>query len=280
MNKLFNLAIVLLMTLTLSACGCSHKDVRIEGAYPADCYSDGFTGAKICNQCDKVLDEGTVIASTGHGETELVDVLASVPGQNGYTGDLMCKTCSEYLELGEVIDSYDISIAAQWLLNNHANFADASELSVSDIWNALQADLYVSNLIAWGEEGEASVSVAELQAKAKKVFGLDMNFAGYSNTYANNMSTTTISCDGNQITVNVVLKPGFSGGVGMGEDGNGANYSYTFNSFDEKNLASVYDYGIFNYSFEDGGYTGEVVSSAIILLKNVDGHYVIKGMQK
>ncbi len=107
----------------------NHKDTEIVDASEADCGNDGYTGDTFCNDCEKVIANGTDIPATGahtggtatciqmaecdvcgmqYGEVDAnnhSDYETEVRGAtDSYTGDTYCLACDKMIAQGEAID--------------------------------------------------------------------------------------------------------------------------------------------------------------------------------
>ena len=119
-----------------------HGETEIRDAVAAGCGTDGYTGDTYCVDCGEKLADGTVIPATGehnyateiervnatcteegyvinectcgatettvipatgHGETEIRDIVVAGCGNDGYTGNTYCVDCGEKLADGTVI---------------------------------------------------------------------------------------------------------------------------------------------------------------------------------
>lgn len=92
---------VLVLTLSLAACGCNHEEV-VDAAVPATCTQTGLTEGKHCSLCDMVLVEQKEIPATGHTEEVVPAVEASCTAA-GATESKKCSTCGEVIVAPEEI---------------------------------------------------------------------------------------------------------------------------------------------------------------------------------
>ena len=109
----------------------NHKNTEIINEKEVTCTEDGYTGDTYCNDCDKVVENGTTITATGHkggeatcvskakcevcgveyGEidstnhknTETRNAVEATTETEGYTGDVYCTDCDELVTEGKVI---------------------------------------------------------------------------------------------------------------------------------------------------------------------------------
>ena len=57
---------ICLYKLQASASSCDHSDYAMQNVVAASCTTDGFSGDKYCNSCQKVVESGKVLEKTGH----------------------------------------------------------------------------------------------------------------------------------------------------------------------------------------------------------------------
>ena len=109
----------------------NHKNTELINEKEVTCTEDGYTGDTYCNDCDKVVENGTTITATGHkggeatcvskakcevcgleyGEidstnhknTETRNAVEATTETEGYTGDIYCIDCDELVTEGEII---------------------------------------------------------------------------------------------------------------------------------------------------------------------------------
>ena len=74
---------------------CTHESQSV-GMSDATCTQNGIEGKVICNDCKKVLNEGTVVPAFGHNTK-------TINATNRYTGDEYCERCETIIEHGEEI---------------------------------------------------------------------------------------------------------------------------------------------------------------------------------
>lgn len=70
MRKLAKVLIVLVFAIAIIAavtsCGCDHENIEVQGKKAVTCTKDGYTGDKVCVDCDEVIEDGEPIPKTGH----------------------------------------------------------------------------------------------------------------------------------------------------------------------------------------------------------------------
>ena len=69
---------------------------------PAKCTEDGWKDRKICERCQKILEEGTIIPANGHKE-EPIPAVPPTCGQPGTKGGIQCSVCDEVLKEPEKV---------------------------------------------------------------------------------------------------------------------------------------------------------------------------------
>ena len=74
---------------------CQHTNTTVVGAIAVSCTTNGFTGNKICSQCNTVLEEGTVITAGGHSFGEWAQ--ATTPTCTAAGSERRdCNNCDHY----------------------------------------------------------------------------------------------------------------------------------------------------------------------------------------
>ena len=89
--------------VTLIGSVCAHENTVTQNASAATCTVAGYTGDTYCNDCQTVVETGTVIPATGHQHTEIRRAAAATCIAEGYTGDTYCKDCQSIVKTGTVI---------------------------------------------------------------------------------------------------------------------------------------------------------------------------------
>ena len=90
-------------TYAITMAGCAHENTEKQNEAAATCTTAGYTGDIYCNDCQTVVETGTVIPATGHQHTELQNAAAATCTAEGYTGDTYCKDCQSIVKTGTVI---------------------------------------------------------------------------------------------------------------------------------------------------------------------------------
>ena len=93
--------------VTLTGSVCAHENTETRNAAAATCTTEGYTGDTYCNDCQTVVEIGTVIPATGHQNTVLQNASAATCTTAGYTGDTYCNDCKTTLATGSVIAATD-----------------------------------------------------------------------------------------------------------------------------------------------------------------------------
>ena len=75
-------------------------------AKEATCTEEGYTGDTVCEDCDEIIEKGTVIEKTAH-KTKLVDAKEATCTEEGYSGDKVCEVCGETIEKGSITPKAD-----------------------------------------------------------------------------------------------------------------------------------------------------------------------------
>lgn len=66
---------------------CDHSSVKVVGKYDPTCTSEGYTGDKVCEECNIVVAKGTTIAKTAHNYEDGVCTACGADENNPKTGD-------------------------------------------------------------------------------------------------------------------------------------------------------------------------------------------------
>jgi hypothetical protein len=92
--------------------GCTYSETRetsnigphseiIQNKKDATCLETGYSGDKYCKLCNKVIEQGEIIAKTGHIPSDtLKNKKDATCWSEGYSGDVVCKYCNTVLENG------------------------------------------------------------------------------------------------------------------------------------------------------------------------------------
>lgn len=80
-----------------------HDSFKTVGAKDATCTAEGYTGDKVCQVCNKLIEKGEVIPKLDH-IIKLQGVKESTCTAEGYTGDKVCQVCGKIVEKGTPID--------------------------------------------------------------------------------------------------------------------------------------------------------------------------------
>lgn len=114
---------------------CSHAKIKTVNKKEATCTKDGYTGDKVCEECNKTIEKGKTLKATGHNYsngtcktcgakesnneekecsheyTETVNKKDATCTADGYSGDKKCKSCGKTVEKGKTVKatghSYD-----------------------------------------------------------------------------------------------------------------------------------------------------------------------------
>lgn len=81
---------------------CTHSKTIIKNKLDSTCTENGYSGDKYCASCDKLIQTGFIIKTSGH-KTEVRNKKDATYISTGYTGDTYCKTCNLKLESGKTI---------------------------------------------------------------------------------------------------------------------------------------------------------------------------------
>lgn len=107
---------------------CEHKNIEIKNNKEATCTEEGYTGDKICTDCDETIENGAIIQTIGHSFengscrvcgidnldysntcehliTELRDKKDATIIKPGYSGDKVCIKCGKIIESGTEVHS-------------------------------------------------------------------------------------------------------------------------------------------------------------------------------
>lgn len=68
--------------------GCTHGNTEVVGQKDPTCTEEGYTGDKVCSDCGKVIEEGTVIEKSSHNyEDGVCTICGAEQSGNAATGD-------------------------------------------------------------------------------------------------------------------------------------------------------------------------------------------------
>ncbi|MBQ6935010.1 MAG: leucine-rich repeat protein [Clostridia bacterium] len=144
----------------------NHKNASIVGAKESTCEEEGYTGDKVCPDCEEILETGETIDKLGHNVEEwdtetnkptctekgsksgictrceetvteevaaldhagayLKDAKDPTCVEDGYTGDMFCPLCETVLTEGEVIDKLGHNVE-EWETVTEATCTEAGE---------------------------------------------------------------------------------------------------------------------------------------------------------
>ena len=76
--------------------------VEITNKTDAACYSEGYSGDKVCTVCFQTVEMGQRLPKTDHVE-EVIGRVESTCSTEGFTGNKICKNCGLDMGTGEVI---------------------------------------------------------------------------------------------------------------------------------------------------------------------------------
>ena len=82
---------------------CAHANTELQNASAATCTAEGYTGDTYCNDCQSIVEEGSVIPATGHQHTEVRNAEVATCTTAGYTGDTWCTDCNTRIATGTTI---------------------------------------------------------------------------------------------------------------------------------------------------------------------------------
>jgi len=104
---------------------CMHKSTEIQNQKDATCTEAGYTGDKVCSECNFVVEVGSLIPPIQHNYS-LTGKLEPTIETEGYTGDQVCSRCNHTIK-GEAIkklspivvtpedDEVKITIKKSWI---------------------------------------------------------------------------------------------------------------------------------------------------------------------
>ena len=83
------------VTITITRSACEHPDTRVEGEKAAACTTAGYTGDTYCEQCERMIKEGTEIAMLPHTleKIEKKDATTVEEGNIEYYHCSVCDRC-------------------------------------------------------------------------------------------------------------------------------------------------------------------------------------------
>ena len=88
------------VTITITRSACEHPDTRVEGKKAATCTTAGYTGDTYCEQCERMIKEGTEIALLPH-TLEKIEKKDATTVEEGNIEYYHCSVCDSYFSDSE-----------------------------------------------------------------------------------------------------------------------------------------------------------------------------------
>ncbi len=88
------------VTITITRSACEHPDTKVEGEKAATCTTTGYTGDTYCEQCERMIKEGTEIALAPH-TLEKIDKKDATTVEEGNIEYYHCSVCDSYFSDSE-----------------------------------------------------------------------------------------------------------------------------------------------------------------------------------
>lgn len=93
--------------LNIKANNCKHNGKsHIENREAATCYSYGYTGDRVCDICDCIIEFGELIEKRPH-RPKTINEKAATCTSTGYSGDTICRICDARMGYGYVTPMID-----------------------------------------------------------------------------------------------------------------------------------------------------------------------------
>lgn len=93
--------------LNIKANNCKHNGKsHIENREAATCYSYGYTGDRVCDICDCIIEFGELIEKRPH-RPKTINEKAATCTSTGYSGDTVCRICDARMGYGYVTPMID-----------------------------------------------------------------------------------------------------------------------------------------------------------------------------
>ena len=77
-----------------------HRNVETIGQKEATEEENGYTGDRLCKDCNTVIQHGSEIPAKKHKNTVLINKKDSTCSEEGYSGDWLCTDCGEKVAVG------------------------------------------------------------------------------------------------------------------------------------------------------------------------------------
>lgn len=128
---------------------CYGHNVVKTGYKEATCISEGYTGDRYCEDCQKVVSKGNtiVINKTNHKNTEIQNEKEATCSTVGYTGDTYCKDCKTLISKGKDIDTEP---------TNHRWYILKNEIKATTTTQGYSGDKYCFECDAFMEKGKVT----------------------------------------------------------------------------------------------------------------------------
>ncbi len=88
------------ITITIIRSACEHPDTKVEGKKAATCTTAGYTGDTYCEQCERMIKEGTEIALLPH-TLEKIEKKDATTVEEGNIEYYHCSVCDSYFSDSE-----------------------------------------------------------------------------------------------------------------------------------------------------------------------------------
>ena len=163
--KVMMVALVVVVAISLSACGCRHEKV-IDAAVPASCTRPALSEGKHCALCDKVFVEQEEIApALGHNEV-IIKAVEPDCTSAGATEGKKCSTCGKILVSPKEVAALGHTTTTGTCTRCNTSFGAFIIKNYVDEFNMPTSNRYVTNDdFFYGSMSNSATSGSKLYAR-------------------------------------------------------------------------------------------------------------------